>query len=355
MLRDESGEVTGDRRAEATPPPSRPPSPRSTAGSWPSTRASSTARCPRLTNDNAKGEYYLTDTVAAGARGRPAPWGRSRSTTCCRPRVPTTGRSSPRWPRRRTAASSHRWMQDGVTIIDPDTTWVDVDVRLAADVTILPGVQLLGADRGRGGRRRRTGLHAQGRRGRRRCARRTHPRGARRDRGRRHRRAVLLPAARHRPGCRRQDRRASWRPRTPRSATGAKVPHLSYVGDAEIGEGANIGAGTIFANYDGVAKHRTDDRPARADREQQHLRGAGERRRRCRHRGRQRDPRGRAARCARGHAAVRSAPSTGGPGAGAPGPAQAEAADGRGSRTTPSRRRTSTGGADPIGDPAVGE
>ena len=38
---------------------------------------------------------------------------------------------------------------------------------------------------------------------------------------------------------------------------GAKVPHLSYVGDAEIGEGTNIGAGTIFANYDGVNKHRT--------------------------------------------------------------------------------------------------
>jgi bifunctional UDP-N-acetylglucosamine pyrophosphorylase/glucosamine-1-phosphate N-acetyltransferase len=38
---------------------------------------------------------------------------------------------------------------------------------------------------------------------------------------------------------------------------GAKVPHLSYVGDAEIGEGSNIGAGTIFANYDGVNKHRT--------------------------------------------------------------------------------------------------
>ena len=40
-------------------------------------------------------------------------------------------------------------------------------------------------------------------------------------------------------------------------ADGAKVPHLSYVGDAEIGEGSNIGAGTIFANYDGVEKHRT--------------------------------------------------------------------------------------------------
>ena len=38
---------------------------------------------------------------------------------------------------------------------------------------------------------------------------------------------------------------------------GAKVPHLSYVGDAEIGEGTNIGAGTIFANYDGVTKNRT--------------------------------------------------------------------------------------------------
>jgi bifunctional UDP-N-acetylglucosamine pyrophosphorylase/glucosamine-1-phosphate N-acetyltransferase len=38
---------------------------------------------------------------------------------------------------------------------------------------------------------------------------------------------------------------------------GSKVPHLSYVGDAEIGAGTNIGAGTIFANYDGVAKHRT--------------------------------------------------------------------------------------------------
>ena len=38
---------------------------------------------------------------------------------------------------------------------------------------------------------------------------------------------------------------------------GAKVPHLSYVGDAEVGEGTNIGAATIFVNYDGQAKHRT--------------------------------------------------------------------------------------------------
>jgi bifunctional UDP-N-acetylglucosamine pyrophosphorylase / glucosamine-1-phosphate N-acetyltransferase len=42
-----------------------------------------------------------------------------------------------------------------------------------------------------------------------------------------------------------------------RVGRGSKVPHLSYVGDAEIGEGANLGAGTITANYDGVNKHRT--------------------------------------------------------------------------------------------------
>jgi bifunctional UDP-N-acetylglucosamine pyrophosphorylase/glucosamine-1-phosphate N-acetyltransferase len=40
-------------------------------------------------------------------------------------------------------------------------------------------------------------------------------------------------------------------------AAGAKVPHLSYVGDADVGEGANLGAGTITANYDGHEKHRT--------------------------------------------------------------------------------------------------
>src|SRR5699024_4299118 len=40
--------------------------------------------------------------------------------------------------------------------------------------------------------------------------------------------------------------------------TGSKVPHLSYVGDATVGEQTNVGAGTIFANYDGVNKHRTE-------------------------------------------------------------------------------------------------
>ena len=74
------------------------------------------------------------------------------------------------------------------------------------------------------------------------------------------------------------------------------MPHLSYVGDAEIGEGTNIGAGTIFANYDGVQKHRTViGRHARTASNNTFVAPVQHRRRR-RHRGRQRDPRGRARR-----------------------------------------------------------
>ena len=70
----------------------------------------------------------------------------------------------------------------------------------------------------------------------------------------------------------------------------AKVPHLSYVGDAEIGEGTNIGAGTIFANYDGQQKHRTViGRHARTASNNTFV-APGADRRRCRNRRRQRDP-----------------------------------------------------------------
>ena len=71
------------------------------------------------------------------------------------------------------------------------------------------------------------------------------------------RRTVRLPAPRH-------DARATGgkigafvETKNAQIGDGAKVPHLSYVGDAEIGDGTNIGAGTIFANYDGAHKHRT--------------------------------------------------------------------------------------------------
>ena len=67
---------------------------------------------------------------------------------------------------------------------------------------------------------------------------------------------------------------------------GAKVPHLSYVGDATIGEQTNIGAATVFVNYDGVNKHRTVIGSARADRCGQHVRRAGRGGRRGVHGGR---------------------------------------------------------------------
>ena len=64
---------------------------------------------------------------------------------------------------------------------------------------------------------------------------------------------------------------------------GAKVPHLSYVGDAEVGDGANIGAGTITANYDGKEKHRTKIGKGATHRVEHRARGAGRGRRRRLH------------------------------------------------------------------------
>ena len=100
-----------------------------------------------------------------------------------------------------------RWMRDGVTVMDPATTWIDADVVLAPDVTILPGTQLLGATVV--GEDAVVGPDSTlkdcevgvGR------PRRTDPRGAGGRRRGGDRRAVLLPAARHPAGRRRQDRR----------------------------------------------------------------------------------------------------------------------------------------------------
>ena len=74
------------------------------------------------------------------------------------------------------------------------------------------------------------------------------------------RRAVRLPAARLHAGHEARRSGASSSSRTPSSASGAKVPHLSYVGDADVGAGSNLGASTITANYDGHAQAPHDDR-----------------------------------------------------------------------------------------------
>jgi bifunctional UDP-N-acetylglucosamine pyrophosphorylase / glucosamine-1-phosphate N-acetyltransferase len=208
-----------------------------------------------LDADNAQGERYLTDVVAiarSGGRGvgamvLPDVW--QLEGVNDRAQLARLGAEL----NRRTLT---RWMRDGVTVVDPGSTWVDVTVRLAPDVTLRPGVQLHGATRVDEGAEigpdttltdvvvgseasvvRAHGIDA-----------------VIGDR------ATVGPFAYLRPGTELAEggkigtyvetKQASIGP-------GAKVPHLSYVGDATIGEGTNIGAGTIFANYDGVAKNHT--------------------------------------------------------------------------------------------------
>jgi bifunctional UDP-N-acetylglucosamine pyrophosphorylase/glucosamine-1-phosphate N-acetyltransferase len=210
---------------------------------------------PKISNDNAKGEYYLTDVVQL-ARDAGLTVGahviedfRQTEGANDRAQLAELGREL----NRRIVT---RWMRDGVTVMDPATTWVDADVVLAEDVTILPGTQLLGAtvvaedavvgpdttlkdcEIGAGARVVRT-----------------HGELAVIGAG-----ANVGPFAYLRPGTQLGAGGKIGTYVETKNAVigdGAKVPHLSYVGDAEIGEGANIGAGTIFANYDGVQKHRT--------------------------------------------------------------------------------------------------
>jgi len=209
----------------------------------------------RVGNDNAKGEYYLTDVVGlareAGLAVGAFPLDDVMQTEGVNDRVQLAqlGRELNR-------RIVEGWMRDGVTVMDPATTWLDADVVLAPDVTILPGTQLLGAtvvgenavvgpdttlkdcEIGSGARVVRT--HGE--------------------------LAVIGPGAKVgpfsylRPGTTLGEGGkigAFVETKNAQIGDGAKVPHLSYVGDAEIGAGTNIGAGTIFANYDGVAKHRT--------------------------------------------------------------------------------------------------
>ena len=209
----------------------------------------------RITNDNAKGEYYLTDAVGLA---------REDGLTVGAHLIDDVAQTAGANDRAQLAELGRelnrrivtRWMKDGVTVMDPATTWIEADVVLEPDATILPGTQLLGAtvvhedavvgpdttlkdcEVGAGARVVRTHgeLAVIG------------------DQ------ASVGPFAYLRPGTQLGvEGKIGTFVETKNSTIGdgAKVPHLSYVGDAEIGEGTNIGAGTIFANYDGVAKHRT--------------------------------------------------------------------------------------------------
>jgi bifunctional UDP-N-acetylglucosamine pyrophosphorylase/glucosamine-1-phosphate N-acetyltransferase len=208
-----------------------------------------------ITNDNVAGEYYIGDVLpllrdaghtVAAHRTADASVNLGVNT---RVELAEVSREA-----RRRLLEAH--MLAGVTVIDPDATWIDADVEIEPDATIEPACVLRGATRvGRG--------------------------------------AVVGPlttlidtvlgsgaAARHSylVECDVLERCsvgpfAYIRPRTTlregakagafveikesEIGAGSKVPHLSYIGDAAIGEDANIGAGSITANWDGFRKHRT--------------------------------------------------------------------------------------------------
>lgn len=208
-----------------------------------------------VTTDNTQGEMYLTDVLAiARAHGgavRALVTGDAMLVEGANDRVQLAqlGKELNR-------RILERHMRAGVTIIDPDTTWIDADVQIGQDTTIRPGVQLHGAtvigqdaqigpDSTLIDTRVDDGAQVV----------RTESHGAVIGAG-----ATVGPFTYLRPGTvLGESGKIGGFCETKNAVIGpkAKVPHLSYVGDAEIGEGTNIGAATIFANYDGVNKHRT--------------------------------------------------------------------------------------------------
>ncbi len=209
----------------------------------------------RLSTDNAQGELYLTDILGiARSDGRPVgalvvedPW----LTEGVNDRVQLAALGAEL--NRRIV---RRWQRDGVTVVDPATTWLDADVTLGRDVVIEPGVQLragttigegavvgpdctlIGIEVGAGA-----------------TVIRTHGTDSVIGAG-----AKVGPFAYLRPGTKLGDQGKIGTFVETKNAdigTGSKVPHLTYVGDATIGEHSNIGASSVFVNYDGVAKHHT--------------------------------------------------------------------------------------------------
>lgn len=147
-------------------------------------------------------------------------------------------------------------MDRGVLLVDPEQTYIDVGVAIGADTTILPLTFLEGATRiGRGcrigpGTRLVDAVVGDGS-----SVEFSVVLGARLGRDVR-----VGPYARLRPGAVLEDRSSAGGFVEVKNATigeGSKVPHLAYVGDADIGRGVNLGAGTVTVNYDGQTKHRT--------------------------------------------------------------------------------------------------
>ncbi len=189
-------------------------------------------------NKNSKGEYYLTDVVAVA---------RSRGFNAAALEAPAEellGINSRAELARAEAAMQaslrQRAMAGGATLIDPGTVWFSHDTRLGRDVVVGPNVVF--------GRGVEVGDEVEIRAF---C----HLDGTRVEKG-----AIIGPFARLRPGSVIGEGAHIGNfveTKNARIAAGAKANHLTYLGDARVGERANVGAGTITCNYDGFGKYET--------------------------------------------------------------------------------------------------
>jgi bifunctional UDP-N-acetylglucosamine pyrophosphorylase/glucosamine-1-phosphate N-acetyltransferase len=209
----------------------------------------------RLTTDNAQGQEYLTDVVAL-LRGDGHPVDALaapdyRETLGCNDRVELSLLRALLRDR-----LLHRWMRAGTTVIDPATVWLDVDVVLGRDAVIHPNVQLLGSTSvGAGAEVGPDSTLTDTVVGEGASVVRSHC-----ERAEVGAQATVGPFAFLRPGTRlaRKAKVGAYvEVKNSDIGEGSKVPHLSYVGDASIGEHSNIGAATVFVNYDGVNKFRS--------------------------------------------------------------------------------------------------
>lgn len=209
----------------------------------------------RVSSDNAQQELYLTDAIAivrADGRAVHALHVDDHALVAgVNDRVQLAELAAEL--NRRIVATHQR---AGVTVVDPATTWIDVDVEIGRDTVIAPGTQLLGGTRigarcliGPDTTLTDVGVGDDA------SVVRTHGTGAVIGPG-----AEVGPFSYLRPGTRLgADGKLGAFVETKNATigTGTKVPHLTYVGDADIGEHSNIGASSVFVNYDGESKHRT--------------------------------------------------------------------------------------------------
>jgi bifunctional UDP-N-acetylglucosamine pyrophosphorylase / glucosamine-1-phosphate N-acetyltransferase len=209
----------------------------------------------RLSPENAQGEYYLTDVVAVLRRAGHVVLAVEAEDPTDAFGVNDRAQLAEAEAELR-ARINHRWMREGVGMTDPARTYLDTTVQLAPDVQLLPGTMLGG--RTVVGRGAVIGPDTQlvdtvvGEDA---IVRQTVARDSEIGDG-----ATVGPYVSLRPGTRLAAGAhvgTFVEVKNSEIGEGAKVPHLSYVGDAEIGAGANIGAGNITANYDGKEKHRT--------------------------------------------------------------------------------------------------